>query len=81
MFFSCEGLLGSLVPAAEEVVGIWGFPKIGGTSLWGPYNKDPTIWGTYYIRVSYFSETPICSYNVYFIPTCHSPQHLSKDRV
>ena len=53
MFFSCEGLLGSLVPAAEEVVGIWGFPKIGGTSLWGPYNKDPTIWGTYYIRVSY----------------------------
>ena len=22
---------------------IWGFPKIGGTLFWGPYNKDPTI--------------------------------------
>ena len=25
---------------------IWEFPKIGGTLVWGPYNKDPTIWGT-----------------------------------
>ena len=24
---------------------IWEFPKIRGTLLWGPYNKDPTIWG------------------------------------
>ena len=22
------------------------FRKEGGTSFWGPYNKDPTIWGT-----------------------------------
>ena len=22
------------------------FPKIRGTLFWGPYNKDPTIWGT-----------------------------------
>ena len=22
---------------------IWEFPKIRGTLLWGPYNKDPTI--------------------------------------
>ena len=28
--------------------GIWDFPKRGGggTLFWGPYNKDPTIWGT-----------------------------------
>ena len=25
---------------------MWGFPKIGGTLFWGPYNKDPTIEGT-----------------------------------
>ena len=25
---------------------IWEFPKIRGTFCWGPYNKDPTIWGT-----------------------------------
>ena len=25
-------------PTAE-----WEFPKIRGTSFWGPYNKDPTI--------------------------------------
>ena len=24
----------------------WEFPKIRGTLFWGPYNKDPTIWGT-----------------------------------
>ena len=30
----------------------WEFPKIRGTLLWGPYNKDPTILG-YYIRVPY----------------------------
>ena len=22
---------------------IWKFPKIRGTLLWGPYNKDPTV--------------------------------------
>ena len=22
------------------------FPKIRGTLFWGPYNKDPTVWGT-----------------------------------
>ena len=21
----------------------WGFPKIRGTLIWGPYNQDPTI--------------------------------------
>ena len=25
---------------------IWEFPKIRGTLIWGPYNEDPTIWGT-----------------------------------
>ena len=25
---------------------IWEFPKIWGTLFWGPYNRDPTIWGT-----------------------------------
>ena len=24
----------------------WEFPKIRGTLFWGPYNQDPTIWGT-----------------------------------
>ena len=24
----------------------WEFPKTRGTLFWGPYNKDPTIWGT-----------------------------------
>ena len=27
-------------------VGTRGFPKIRGTLIWGPYNKDPTIQGT-----------------------------------
>ena len=25
---------------------MWEFPKIRGTLFWGPYNKDPTVWGT-----------------------------------
>ena len=28
-----------------EGLSISAFPKIGGTLLWGPYNKDPTIQG------------------------------------
>ena len=28
-----------------------------GASFWGPYNKDPTMWGT--ILGSLFSETPM----------------------
>ena len=24
---------------------IWELPRIRGTLFWGPYNKDPTIWG------------------------------------
>ena len=24
---------------------MWKFPKIRATLFWGPYNKDPTIWG------------------------------------
>ena len=27
---------------------IWEFPTIRGTLFWGPNNKDPTIWGTFY---------------------------------
>ena len=27
----------------ESGLDIWEFPKTGGTLLWGPYNKDPTI--------------------------------------
>ena len=34
----------------------WEFPKIMGTLLWGPYNKDPTIQGA--SPGSLFSETP-----------------------
>ena len=26
-------------------LGLWEFPTIRGTLLWGPYNKDPTIQG------------------------------------
>ena len=25
---------------------IWEFPKISGTVFWGPYKKDPSIWGS-----------------------------------
>ena len=25
---------------------VWEFPKIRGTLFGGPYNKDPSIWGT-----------------------------------
>ena len=25
---------------------MWEFPEIKGTLVWGPYNKDPTIFGT-----------------------------------
>ena len=30
----------------QDKLHIWEFPKIRGTLFWGPYNKDPTIWGT-----------------------------------
>ena len=33
------------------------FPEIRGTLFWGPYNKVPTVWGTYYISFL-ISETP-----------------------
>ena len=36
-----SGACGSL-----KFVMIWELPKTGGTLLWGPYNKDPTISGT-----------------------------------
>ena len=26
-----------------------------GVLFWGPYNKDPTIWGTIYLGVLYWS--------------------------
>ena len=26
----------------QKRAGFWWFPKIGGTSFWGPYDKDPT---------------------------------------
>ena len=31
---------------ANHVENIWGFPKIRGTILGGPYNKDYSIWGS-----------------------------------
>ena len=37
---------GLLPPQAPVCTDIWEFPKIRGTVFWGPYNKDPTIWGT-----------------------------------
>ena len=37
---------------------MWEFPKIRGTSFWGPYTKDPTI----YIRVPYFRKLPYIDY-------------------
>ena len=51
MFFSPPNPLKFVFP-------IWGFAKIRGTLLWGPYNKDPTmgtilgspIFGNSYIR-------------------------------
>ena len=38
---------------------IWEFPKIRGTCtlIWGPYNKEPTMWGCY-TRVSCFRKPP-----------------------
>ena len=30
--------------------------QIRGTLFWSPYNKDPTIRGTYYIRAPYFGK-------------------------
>ena len=35
--------------------------KYGVPSFGGPYNEEPTIYG-YYIRVPYFSETPMWSF-------------------
>ena len=37
----------SLKLVGPEIHTLWGFPKIRGTLLWGPFfNKEPTIWGT-----------------------------------
>ena len=33
----------SKIDDSGELVGRWEFPKIMGTLLWGPYNKDPTV--------------------------------------
>ena len=35
------------------------FPEIRGTLFWGPYNKVPTVWGTYYISVPIFGNSHI----------------------
>ena len=32
----------------DRIWGIWRFPKIRGTILGGPYNKDYSIWGPYW---------------------------------
>ena len=37
---------------------VWEFPKIRGTFVGSPYNKDPTIYCRYYIRVPYFRKLP-----------------------
>ena len=29
-----------------NIIHIWEFPKVRGAVLWGPYNKDPTFFGT-----------------------------------
>ena len=34
------------IKALHRMMLILEFPKIGGTLFWGPYNEDPTIWGT-----------------------------------
>ena len=48
----------------------WEFPRIRGTLIGGPYNKDPTIWGT--ILGPLFSETPSSmNSNVLFVKTGH----------
>ena len=39
-------------------VGKGKFPKIRGTVIWGPYDKDPYYLG-YYIRVPYFRNPPM----------------------
>ena len=46
-----------------EVMVMWELPKIKGTLLGGPCNKDPTIYGT--ILGSLFSETPMCLFGHY----------------
>ena len=35
-----------------------GDSEIRGTLFWGPYNKDPTIYLRYKIRVPYFRKPP-----------------------
>ena len=51
-----KGLLGNLAP--EFRVPIWEFPKIRGTLFWCPYNKGPTIYRGYDMRVPYFRKPP-----------------------
>ena len=48
---SARGVWGSKLAEGPRAVGacdipivtIWEFPKMRGTLVWGPYNKDPTI--------------------------------------
>ena len=37
---------------------MWWFPIIRGTLFCGPYNKDPTNYLGYYVRVPYFRKPP-----------------------
>ena len=53
-----QGSVKALNLKPESHQGIWEFPKIGGTLFGGPYNKDPTIYLDYYIRVPYFRKLP-----------------------
>ena len=60
-----QACLGSGTTVVSSVEGggpgfpaIWEFPKIRGTLFWGPYNKDPTTYLGYYIRVPYFRKLP-----------------------
>ena len=39
-------MFGVQVQHVGSSVQSWEFPKIRGTLFGGPYNKDPTIWGT-----------------------------------
>ena len=46
---------------------IWGFPKIRGAILGGPYNKDYSILGVY-IGVPLFGETTILTETSIYTP-------------
>ena len=44
--YACDAEGGSELATPRSMLHTWGFSKIRGTIFWGPYNKDPTIWGT-----------------------------------